>query len=383
MPQSPTSVVAGGTQPTDAVTLCLTGDVMTGRGIDQILPHPGDPRLYESYVRSATGYVRFAEEANGAIAKPVDYAYVWGDALDALARRAPDVRIINLETAVTTSAEAAPKGINYRMAPQNAPVLTAARVDCCTLANNHVLDWGAGGLAETLDTLADIGIASAGAGRSLQAAQAPAELALAGHGRVLVYACGMASSGIPRTWAAGPGRPGVNLLPDLSARTVDGIAQAIGAVRRRTDVVVFSIHWGPNWGHAVPEKERGFAHALIEQAGVDVVHGHSSHHAKALELHRGRLVLYGCGDFLNDYEGIGGYESYRGDLALLYLPAIRSADGVLLRLTMVPLQIRNLRLNHASRADAIWLRDTLNREGTGFGTPIRLAADNALVLTPP
>ena len=124
-----------------SVSLVLCGDVMTGRGIDQVLPHPSDPRLYESVLTSAIGYVRLAEAANGPIRLPVPIAYVCGDALDAVDKRRPDVWIVNLETAVTRADDPWPKAINYRMNPDNLPCLTAAGIDCCVLANNHVLDW--------------------------------------------------------------------------------------------------------------------------------------------------------------------------------------------------------------------------------------------------
>lgn len=126
----------------DILRLFLAGDVMTGRGIDQILSHPVDPRLYESWVTSAEDYVRLAERRSGPIPRGVDDSYIWGDLLGELQRRRCDLRIINLETAITTAATPAPKGINYRMNPANVGVLTAARIDACTLANNHVLDWG-------------------------------------------------------------------------------------------------------------------------------------------------------------------------------------------------------------------------------------------------
>jgi len=77
---------------TQTITLFLGGDVMTGRGIDQVLPYPGNPRIYEPYMTSAKGYVRLAEEVNGPISKPVDFAYIWGDALEELRRTNPDAR---------------------------------------------------------------------------------------------------------------------------------------------------------------------------------------------------------------------------------------------------------------------------------------------------
>lgn len=362
------------------VTLFLAGDVMVGRGIDQVLPHPGNPRLYEPFVTSASEYVAAAEAANGSIPKPVDFAYIWGDALGELERRRPDVRLVNLETAVTKGEEPAPKGINYKMNPANIGVMTAAKVDCCALANNHVLDWGYPGFLETLETLEKAGIKGAGAGRNLRAAAAPAILPARNEGRVLVFGFGSVTSGIPRLWAAGEQEPGVNLLPDLSLQTVRAIAPEIRAAKEPGDVVVASIHWGANWGYGISDEQAAFAHGLIDEANVDVVYGHSSHHAKAIEVYRGKPILYGCGDFLNDYEGITGYESFRDDLVLMYFPTVRASGGTLVRLTMVPFQIRNFRLNRASAADSTWLCDTLNREGAKFGTHVHLESDNTLRL---
>jgi poly-gamma-glutamate synthesis protein (capsule biosynthesis protein) len=285
---------------TAGVTLFLCGDVMTGRGIDQILPHPGDPRLREPYARDAREYVALAEDASGEVARPVEHPYVWGDALAELRTMAPDLRIINLETAVTAGGERWRKGIHYRMHPRNLPCLTAAGIDCCVLANNHVLDWGYAGLEDTLAELDRAGIRHAGAGRDDAAAAAPALLEVPGKGRVVVFSCAHQSSGVDPDWAAGPRGAGVNFLPELDAAGVAAIAAAVARIRRPRDVVVVSLHWGGNWEYEVPAEQRAFARALVEEAGVDVVHGHSSHHIKGIEVHRERLILYGCGDFLND-----------------------------------------------------------------------------------
>lgn len=362
------------------VTLCLTGDVMTGRGIDQILPHPCPPRIHEPAMDSALGYVRLAEEASGPIPRKVDPTYLWGDALAALERLRPDLRIINLETAVTTSQDWEPKGINYRMHPANLPCLQAAKIDCCVLANNHVLDWGEAGLIETLASLRDAGLETAGAGRDTAQAASPAILPLPKGGRVLVFAWGAESSGIPRRWAAAPDRPGVNLLPDLSKATLAGMAEQIASFRRPGDLVIASLHWGPNWGYRIPEEHRRFARGLIDQAGVDLVHGHSSHHPIGLELYRERLILYGCGDLLNDYEGIGGYTSYRGELSLLYLPVLERSSGRLLAMSMLPMRIKRFRLQHASEEEAGWLCRVLERESKIPGHAFMLTETGQLQL---
>ena len=81
--------------------LFLCGDVMTGRGIDQILPRPADAQLHEPYVRSALDYVRIAEALNGPIPRAVPPTYIWGQAPDVLREMQSDVRVVNRETAVT------------------------------------------------------------------------------------------------------------------------------------------------------------------------------------------------------------------------------------------------------------------------------------------
>jgi poly-gamma-glutamate synthesis protein (capsule biosynthesis protein) len=365
----------------DLLTLFLGGDVMIGRGIDQALPHPSDPRIYEPYLKSALGYLELAEARHGPLPRPVQFPYVWGDVLAEFERVRPDCRVINLETAVTTSDDYWPgKAIHYRMHPANLPCLTAAKIDCCVLANNHVLDWGYAGLAETLETLRGAGIATAGAGRNADEAAAPAVIEVARGSRVAVFAFGSESSGIPPEWRAAPERPGVNPLPPSPGDSVRAIARRLEDVKRAGAIVVASIHWGANWGYGVPRWQRAYAHALIDQAGVDVVHGHSSHHPRAIEVHRGRLILYGCGDLLNDYEGIAGHEEFRSELTLMYFPRLDPRTGQLVRLDMIPGRVRRFRIGRAIDDEARWLGDMLNREGKRWGTRVRLSADGTLVL---
>lgn len=198
-------------------------------------------------------------------------------------------------------------------------------------------------------------------------------------GRVRVWACGSLTSGIPRGWAATEDRPGVDLLPDLSKETTHRLAAKIRNAKQPGDLAVVSIHWGDNWGYDIPDEQVCFAHQLVEE-GVDLVHGHSSHHVKALEVYRGRLILYGGGDLLTDYEGIPGYEAFRGDLALMYLVRMNPARGELVEVRLVPLQVRRFRLNRSLPADAQWLCDLLNRLGEPFGTTVRLHDDATMTV---
>lgn len=366
----------------DRLALFLGGDVMTGRGVDQILPHPSAPRIHESFLKSALDYVALAEARDGPLPRPVSFDHVWGDALAELDRVAPDVRVVNLETAITTSEDWCPgKGINYRMHPANVPCITAAKIDCCVLANNHVLDWGYAGLQDTLASLREAGVKTAGAGRDAAEAAAPALIEVAGKGRVAVFSLGSETSGIPREWAASSTASGVNLLPDLSDETVRSVARCVREVKGPRTLVIASIHWGGNWGYEVSAREREFAHKLIHEAGVDAVHGHSSHHPKGIEVYRDRPILYGCGDFLNDYEGIGGYEAFRSELGLMYFAAFDPVSGKLVRFEMTPTRVQRFRVNLASAEESRWLCGMLGREGRALGTRVLPAGDGRLTLT--
>lgn len=364
----------------DSVRLFLAGDVMTGRGVDQILPGAGDPTLHERSVKSAAGYVRLAENAHDSLPETPDFAYPWGFTREELDRRNPDARIVNLETAVTRSDDYwTEKGIHYRMHPDNVPCLTEAGIDVCGLANNHVLDWGTSGLRETLASLRDAGLRTAGAGSDHVDARRPAAVSLGDEGRLLVFAAAVPSSGVPADWAAARDRPGVNLLEDLSEPTTERLSQIIGAVREPSDRVVLSVHWGSNWGWEIPERQRRFAHGLIDRGTVDLVHGHSAHHVKGIEVHRGRLILYGCGDFLNDYEGIPGRAQYRDDLGLMYFPTL-GESGALRDLRLVPTRIRRLRLGRPPSRDVEWMVDVLSRESDPFGVDVERSGKHELRL---
>jgi poly-gamma-glutamate synthesis protein (capsule biosynthesis protein) len=302
---------------------------MTGRGVDQILPHPGGHQIFEPYVQDAREYVALAESRNGPISEPVAGSYIWGDALAELARVAPDVRIINLETSITVSdGYWKGKGINYRMHPENIECLTAARVDVCALANNHVLDYGYAGLAETLETLRRAGLKGVGAGPNAAAARAPAVVAGSNGPAVVVFSFASETSGVPRDWAALKDRPGVDLLPDLSESSARQVVERVRQAAGEHDLAVASIHWGGNWGYEVPRQQVRFAHWLV----------------------------------------------------LMYFATLSAAAGDLVRLQMTPMQIRKMRLNSASSADATWLRDTLERVSAPFGTHVEVTDSIRLLL---
>ncbi len=362
----------------NSLSLFLCGDVMTGRGIDQILPFPSNPKLYESYVKDARHYVELAKQFREPIIQPVNFEYIWGDALHRM--KNADARIINLETSITFSNNYYDKGINYRMSPKNISCLTAADINCCALANNHVLDWGKEGLLETLETLENAEILYTGAGKNIEEAQKPAILTLEDH-RVLVFSFGLASSGIPFDWQATATQPGVNLLVDWSIDSIKQIAKKIKHYKRRGDLVIASIHWGGNWGYEIPKTHQTIAHNLIDHADVDIIHGHSSHHIKGLEVYKNKPIIYGCGDFINDYEGISGQEFYRDDLGLMYFIESNPINGDIISLQMVPTKIKNFQITSPKKKETDWMLSILNREGRQFNTSVERIDGKTFKLT--
>lgn len=360
------------------VRLFLCGDVMTGRGIDQILPEPNDPVIHESYMRSAMGYVTLAEKAHGKINYPVDFKYIWGDAFEFWERFNPDLKIINLETSITSSNDYwKGKPVNYRMHPKNAACLTEAGIDFCSLGNNHAMDYGLQGLYETIQALQNEKISFAGAGHNLEEAVRPAIFDLQDKGRVIIFSMGTDYCGIPYSWAVTESKPGVYMINDFQG-AVKFIKEYVHHIEKPDDIVIVSIHWGGNWGYAIPDEHTAFARELIDNAGVDVIHGHSSHHVKGIEIYHKKLILYGCGDFINDYEGISGHEEYRSDLTLMYFPDIEVSTGNLRNLRLVPLHIKHFRLNKPSDHDARWMRNMLSMESKKPGTQFEIKEDNTI-----
>lgn len=248
------------------ITLAITGDVMLGRLMDDVLQRMG-PR------------------------------YPWGNTLPLL-RRA-DLTLVNLECVIATSGspwDLWPKAFHFRAGPIALEALRQASVDFASLANNHVLDYGEEALLEMLDRLDSAGIAHAGAGRNLVEAARPAFLQ-AGELRVAILAFTDNEPG----WAATEDRPGINYLPaNTEPESLDRVRGEIATARHDADLVVVSNHWGPNMRLRPTERFRRLAHAVIE-AGADLYIGHSAHVLQGVEVYRGKLIIYDAGDFVDDY----------------------------------------------------------------------------------
>jgi poly-gamma-glutamate capsule biosynthesis protein CapA/YwtB (metallophosphatase superfamily) len=359
------------------MTMLLTGDVMIGRGVDQLFDIHCDPQLFEAWVTDARHYVNLAEAKHGSIPRPVTHAYVWGDSLEDSAHEKPDIRIINLETCLTLSkAFAASKSIHYRAHPNQVGILRAAHIDGCVLADNHTMDWGREGLEETLKALKNVNIRCAGAGLNILDAEEAIPFSLPGI-TLKVVAWGSLTSGIPVTWQAGAKQSGVNIIECAS---LSHILQTLQALKAKDTLLLVSIHWGNNWGHDISCQQRSLAHTLVDQGRASIVHFHSSHHPKAIEVHRHRLILYGAGDLINDYEGIPGYEEYLPDLGMIYFPLIDGISGQLVTLRMRVYARRNMRLIRATEKEVMELSSLLQRPCLDLGTRLIHTGGNTLII---
>lgn len=296
------------------MNLLCAGDVMLGRMID----------------------ARLAAEAP---------EQVWGDTLPLF--QAADVRLCNLECVLTGHGEAwgcLPgqewKTFHFRSDPAHVACLTSAGIQAVSLANNHVLDYQMDGLGEMLAVLEANQIVHAGAGRSLDAARQPALWTWRDH-RIGMLAI---TDNEPQ-WAATPERGGIwhAALEQAEPDQID----ALQRLRTAADLRIVSAHWGGNAGYRPPGEHQRLAHQWIE-AGAQVVFGHSSHVFRGVELHRGAVILYGAGDFIDDY-AVDLVE--RNDEAMAF--QLEYSETLRLeRVRMFPCQIGNCQVNRAQGSQA-------------------------------
>ena len=317
----------------------MVGDVMLGRLVNEVLRE-----------------------------RPADHP--WGDTIEVF--RTADWRVCNLECVLSDRVVPAfpEKAFHFRSDARNVEVLKAAGIDAISLANNHVLDFGEEALLDTLQLLDRAGIGHAGAGRDLAEASRPSVGGAAGFG-VGLLAC----TDYPPEWAAQERRPGVFHVPaELeSAPVQERLLPAVTQARERVDLLIVSLHWGPNWGYEPPPEHRPLARALVE-AGADVVFGHSGHIFRGVEVHRGRPIIYCAGNFVDDY-AVDPVE--RNDQSFIFL---LEADGrTLRRLRLRPTMIAGFQAQLAQGFDAAVILRTMEDLCTALGTRLELRGSEGVI----
>jgi poly-gamma-glutamate capsule biosynthesis protein CapA/YwtB (metallophosphatase superfamily) len=326
------------------IKLALTGDVMLGRGVAE---------GFDEHMRPEAP---------------------WGDVMPLLA--AADLRIINLECAITDSERPwtrTPKVFHFRAQPSAIETLRTARIDACSLANNHTLDFEEQGLLDTLEHLDAAGIRHAGAGRNREQAADPAILTVpADHTRRVAL---LAFTDNEPPFAAGIDRPGTNYLPvSLEPDVLWRVERTVSYVRELgVDTVIFSNHWGPNMVQRPKENFRRFARAVMDR-GVDIYYGHSAHVFQGVEIYRGKPILYDTGDFIDDY---AVDPRMRNDWSFLFQVSVE--EGRFERLELIPVKLSYARVDLATDGERESILGRMERLSAEMGT-VFARREGALVL---
>ena len=285
----------------------------------------------ESITIAFAGDTMLGRLVNQQISK-TKYNYIWGDLLPILHKT--DINIINLETTLTNSTDKVPKVFNFKADLDKVKALQAARIDFANLANNHILDFNIKGMIETINVLDKANIKHAGAGINIEAAIKPA---LITKNNIKIAIFGYTDN--EPSWIATNNKPGTNYI---KVGDIQKIKNDISKIRNKVDIIIISIHWGPNMRQEPTQEFIDFAHAMID-AGVDIIHGHSSHIFQAIEIYKNKLILYDTGDFIDDY---AIDPILRNDQSLLYLTTINKTG--IKEINLIPIIISNMQVNKAT-----------------------------------
>ena len=258
----------------DEVTLTFAGDVHFEGRADQLLDDP------------ATAFGPAAAQLAGA-----------------------DLTFVNLETPITRRGTPEPKRYLFRARDAAVSALTAAGVDAVTLANNHTLDYGREGLADTIAAARRGGLGTVGAGRDATEAFRPWRREVRGV-RIAVLGFSQVDE-LAQQWAAGPGRAGIAM-----AFPTGPVLAAVRAARADSDVVVVLVHWGVEGDSCPDRRQRDFARTLIA-AGADVIVGAHVHVLQGAGHSGAAYVAYGLGNFL--WYSAGLFPPYSSEAGMLRL----------------------------------------------------------------
>jgi poly-gamma-glutamate synthesis protein (capsule biosynthesis protein) len=315
--------------------IALTGDIMLGRLVDQYV------------IRNQS----------------IGPDKIWSDVLPLMLKA--DRRLINLECVISDRGhewQPDSKAFHFRAHPRAIDFLRAAKIDCVTLANNHVLDYGTDALVECLALLDRAGIKRTGAGASLAEALTPAILDLP-QGRLGVVSL---TDNEPE-WEAGDKKPGIHYIAYDAKGLVEPhrsrLAQILKQVRSQVDLVIVSAHVGPNWGPPSAAM-RMLAHQIID-LGADLYWGHSNHTPQGIERYKGKAILYSSGDFIDDY-AVDSVE--RNDLSFLFI--LELERGRIARIVLHPVCIEDLYVRLAKDREIAFLQRTMQAKCAAFDSGI-------------
>jgi poly-gamma-glutamate synthesis protein (capsule biosynthesis protein) len=231
------------------------------------------------------GDVHFAERTLALLNNP---ATAFGPVSTILS--AADLSMVNLETAVTDGGTPEPKEFHFRAPASAFTAVKAAGVDVVSLANNHTLDYGRTGLADTLRAATEAGVPVVGAGDSAASAYAPWTTTVKGV-RIAILGFSQITE-LASTWEALDDRSGIAM-----AISFDRALAAIRAARAAADVVVVFMHWGQEYRACPISLQSSFAEQAAE-AGATVIVGSHVHVMQGATWVGSTYVAYGLSNFV-------------------------------------------------------------------------------------
>jgi poly-gamma-glutamate capsule biosynthesis protein CapA/YwtB (metallophosphatase superfamily) len=316
----------------DGIVIAFAGDVMIGRMVNENLNN-------------------------------VPYEHPWGDMRNLV--READLFIINLETTLTESDKAVLKVFNYKADPDRVEVLKRAGVDIVNLANNHILDFDVEGMRETIQVLDQANILHVGAGDNENEARRHVVVEKDG---IKIGIIGYSDN--EPAWAAKEQNPGVNYV---KVGDTEEILNDIEKLKPEVDLLIVTIHWGPNMRDKPSEEFINFAHELIDN-GVDIIHGHSAHVFQGVEIYNNKLIMYDAGDFVDDY---AVDPVLRNDRSFLFNVFV-DKKGIK-KLELIPVRIDFMQVNKAKMEDYKETVDRMKELSSQFGTEFKEEDDKLTV----
>jgi poly-gamma-glutamate capsule biosynthesis protein CapA/YwtB (metallophosphatase superfamily) len=319
-------------QEQTSISVGLTGDVMLGRRVNQSITTNG-------------------------------YAHPWGDVLPLLKKN--DFNIINLETTITKSEKRVFKVFNFKLDPDNIQTLVEANISLVNLANNHILDFNEEGFIETLKVLDSKKIKHVGAGQDIIQAR---KLEILEKNGIKIGVIGYTDN--EPDWIATSEKSGINYV---RIGQLEKIEHDIKSVRNKVDVLIVSIHWGPNKVERPETTLVDFAHKIID-CGADLIHGHSAHIFQGIEIYNGKAIIYGAGDFIDDYMI---YPDQHNDHSFLFKTII-TKDGIQ-KIELIPVYISEMQVNLAKNDLAQKILNHMKKLSAEFGTKLEIKDDHGII----
>lgn len=317
---------------------------------------------HKSVIVGLTGDVMLGRLVNQSITAHAP-SYPWGDVLPILKKN--DFNIINLETTITKSEKRVFKVFNFKLDPDNIQSLVDANISLVNLANNHSFDFNEEGFIETTQLLESKKIKHVGAGQDINQAR---NLEILEKNGIKIGVIGYTDN--EPEWAATSEKAGINYI---RIGQIEQVEHDIKSIRNQVDILIISIHWGPNKVERPEPNLVDFAHKIID-CGADLIHGHSAHIFQGIEIYNGKPIIYGSGDFIDDYMI---YPDLHNDHSFLFKTFI-TKDGIQ-KIELIPVCISEMQVNLAKDDLAQKILNHMKKLSAEFGTKLEIKDDHGII----